>query len=555
MRKLLSLLGVLSISASSSLMSISCNKDEINKSFEVNSQLPIIDGENWNAPSKENKYENYFHVDAPDKKGMLNDMQGAFFDGTYWHLYYLYNSEAEYDSSGEQIGKNGTEWYHMQTKDFINWEYKGIAVHKWNSKGWGDAAGGTLYVDKDKDFGKVAGGKVAISTAYGGEKGQNIMAYYSTPGDGNGNDNDFGYNFKELNKGNPILENGKELGTYPDFRDPHFFKKNGKFILYVSELDGFGVYVSDNPLEGYEKKGEYKAKHAMVECANIFELNVNGNEKEKKYVVIYGGNGNNDNGQPDFIDNLGTGTYYSVGHLDDNFVFQEEQAPKRLDFGADFYAAKFFEDTQDQSLPIGDHLIGTGWMSSWDYNRVVPNTGYWGNMSLARKIKLTKNKDGEYGMSQSFIGLDNQELTASGNQNNIINSKIRGGSYKLDLNFKNTKKSNAVIELESSDETYKNIIKLDFEKNKISTKRYTKDVTLVNNKGFIQDRSYVTNLNDKNDSSLSLIVDKSTIEAVLPDGSIISMVKFPDGVSPEKLLLNLSKNIEFDYKYYQFKKE
>ncbi|WP_075048552.1 hypothetical protein [Spiroplasma turonicum] len=107
-------------------------------------------------------------------------MQGAFFDGKYWHVYFLYNKGAKYNENGDQIGENNTEWYHMLTKNFINWEYKGLAVKKWNPNSWVDAAGGTIYINKESDFNdnKTKNGRVAISTAYIGPKGQNVLAYY-----------------------------------------------------------------------------------------------------------------------------------------------------------------------------------------------------------------------------------------------------------------------------------------------------------------------------------------------------------------------------------------
>ncbi|AKX34177.1 fructan hydrolase [Spiroplasma litorale] len=559
MKKVLSILSLICLSGNVLLSSISCtnnntsNKEDANKEVENLTKINLINGSRLTSPNYNERYYNKFHVDTPDKKGMLNDMQGAWFDGTYWHLYFLYNSEANYNENGEQIGKNGTEWFHMQTKDFVNYEYKGLAVKKWNSKGWGDAAGGTLFIDKDGDFNvkNLKNGRVSISTGYGGEKGQNILAYYSNPGE-NGEGNDFGYNFNPLNDSEPILKNNQPEGTYPDFRDPHFFKKDGKFIMYVSQLDKFGVYVSENPLKGYEHKGDYYAKHAMVECANLFELNVNGDKNSKKYIMIYGGNGNNDNGQPEFIDNLGTGTYYSIGHLNENFVFVEEQGPKRLDFGADFYAAKFFEDTKENDDDLGKYLIGTGWMSSWDYNRIVPNTGYWGNMSLARKILLVKNDEGIYSLKQSFIDNENLESSSYGNESFFVDRTLKGGSYKLDLEFKNTDKSKGIINLVFNDETYKNTLKLDFNDNQISTYRSSLDETIKNNNGFIQKRKYSANINKLNKAKISLYVDTTSIEAIMPDGSTISLVKFPDGKSVEKLTLESSTKISFNYDYYQY---
>ncbi|AOG60227.1 levanbiose-producing levanase [Spiroplasma helicoides] len=547
MKKLLNMLGSFTLFLSTLTSVTSCQKPtETQEVFEVTKQLDIIDDNDWTAASE--KFSNKFHVQTPkDKGGMINDISGAYFKDGYWHVYFLYNWEARYNEQGEQVGGNGTEWYHVMTKDWINWEYKGVAVKKWHD--WGDAAAGTLYEDVDGDFGAVVpsnlkgenqkGGFVAFATAYGGEKGQNIMAFYSKP-------ENYGFDFDLIQK-EPILKNGKEEGTYPDFRDPFFLKKDGKFYLYISETDKFGVYESETPLGNYKKIGEYKPLHGMVECPLLYKLNVNGDKNNQKWVFIYGGNGNNENDQPNKVDKLGTGTYYSIGHLDDKGVFVEEQEAKRLDFGADFYAAKFWQDKSSKD-DINDHLIGTGWMSSWDYNRMVPNEGKWGNMSLAREIKLVETEDKYYIQSQ-FLGLDNLQKTSSGSEKDLKNNHLKGGSYKIDLNFKNIK--NNISNISFGDDSFMNKLQINYANNTISTQRSTIFEPLKNNGGFTQLRKYQANLNNLDSAKIQFIVDKTTIEAIMPDGTTISMVKFPSEKEAEKVKLESSTDISLEYDYYQ----
>ena len=305
----------------------------------------------------------------PDE-GFLNDVQGAFFRNGLWHLYFLYNSDARYDASGNQVGGNGSEWYHVTTADWVQWNYEGVAIHKYKTE-WGDVASGSIYVDSDNSFGKGEDAIIVFATAYCGDKGQNVMGYYST---------DNGYNFLPL-KTDPIIKHVGDAKT--DFRDPYLFKVNNTWILYMAEGDKFGIYTASSPLGEYRYVDGYYAPNVLLECPALFELDVNQDPNNKKWVLFYGGNGGKDST---------TGTYASVGYLTDKYVFKPEHENIRVDYGPDYYRAKMFlNETKDSS-----YVLGNAWMGNWSYATRVPNDGRFGSISLTRKISLFKANNKYY---------------------------------------------------------------------------------------------------------------------------------------------------------------
>ncbi|QGS52175.1 glycoside hydrolase family 32 protein [Spiroplasma tabanidicola] len=525
MKKLLKAIFVGFLGTSFSFGSVAC------KSYP-NYKLPPID---------DAKYTNRFHVQNPTT-GMMNDIQGGFFRDNKWHIYFLQNADGIFDPSGYNHGKFGSVWYHVTTTDWINWKYEGPAVPKYTTK-YGDQASGTFFEDVNNDFGYGSKAIIAVTTSYSDE-GQNIMMFYSIDG---------GYKFDPV-KEEPILWNLHKK-TNENFRDPYFFKKDNKFIMYIAEENEFGVYVSNKPTSGFEKTGSFKADHPMLECPNLFQMNVSNNECAKKWVAIYGGNGE----WGDNADGLSTGTYYITGTLDENtYIFKpdEDQTYKRIDFGPDFYAAKFV--TKSSSNVDLDSLIATAWVSNWNYNFSVPNDGRLGNMSLARELKLVNQGSIEkpvYYINSSYLGFDDYKVTKEGEYSNdsdlIEKENLAGQFYKLDLLFDNLKSTEDKINLYIGDEQYDVNVIIDFLNNKIAVTRSINQDFHFGKEAFEKQRVFDINRENVNDKSiLEIYNDKTILEFKFLDGSTFTMLKYPDGVTKEKVKLTSEKE-SINYKYYQ----
>ncbi|WP_257229684.1 hypothetical protein [Leuconostoc sp. DB-1] len=62
----------------------------------------------------------------------------------YYHIYYLADLNYKHDD-------DGTEWYHVKTKDFVHYEKLGIAIPKFQNK-WEAVATGSVIKNTNKFF-------------------------------------------------------------------------------------------------------------------------------------------------------------------------------------------------------------------------------------------------------------------------------------------------------------------------------------------------------------------------------------------------------------------
>ena len=98
---------------------------------------------NITANTNTDGFQQSNHYTTP--KGFMNDVQ-TIFKGTddYYHLYYLLNKN--YKSSND-----GTEWYHIRTKDWEHFEDLGVAIPKFVN-GWSAVASGSVYQNSNGFF-------------------------------------------------------------------------------------------------------------------------------------------------------------------------------------------------------------------------------------------------------------------------------------------------------------------------------------------------------------------------------------------------------------------
>ncbi|QBQ07971.1 levanbiose-producing levanase [Spiroplasma gladiatoris] len=474
---------------------------------------------------RQERYTNQFHIQM-DKVGLMNDIQGGFYRDGVWHIYYLYNDQARFDDYGVNKGKWGSSMYHITTTDWVHWNYVGIAL-KNDATDYNDVSSGTVFEDKNNSFGYGSDAIIAMTSTFGKNE-QNILGFYSTDG---------GYSFSAI-KQTPIINYREEIENPGDFRDPYFFEIDNKYVMYLAQNDSFGVWVSDNPTEGYKKTGKYVAKHPMLECPNLFEMKVS-DSNEKKWVLFYCGNGS---WGPD-ADNFSSGTYYVVGTINKNFVFKpdENQETKRLDFGTDFYAAKFMtKNTTNRNI---DELISTAWVGNWNYIYNAPDDGRIGAMSLARKLVLKKTNN-NYSIESSIFGFKDFLETKKIQSYNTNNFTENGGTYKLSLNF--DKKVNNKIDLEIKDSIYELKFHINYETNSIDFKRTTNYERLVDSVEFNLSRSLKFD-SDKISNNFEVYLDKTVIEIKLSNYYTFTFLKFNSAKKDEKLNFNSSINTDFNY--------
>ncbi|MBE7176348.1 MAG: 2,6-beta-D-fructofuranosidase [Mucilaginibacter polytrichastri] len=202
------------------------------------------------------------------QRGWINDPNGLiFYEGEY-HLFYQHNP---YEKEWENMS-----WGHAVSTDLVHWKEIGEAL---NPDDMGTMFSGSAVIDYENTsgFGKKGNpAMVAFFTVDNPEKQVQCMAY-------------------SLDKGrtwtkyanNPLIDS-KAKWNSKDTRDPKvFWYAPGKhWVMVLNERDGHSIYTSADL-----KKWEYQSHTTgFWECPELFELPVDGDAKNKKWVT-YGASG------------------------------------------------------------------------------------------------------------------------------------------------------------------------------------------------------------------------------------------------------------------------
>jgi fructan beta-fructosidase len=310
-----------------------------------------------------------FHFTPP--KNFMNDPNGLIYYKGEYHLFYQYNPQ-------------GTEWGHMSwghavSPDMLHWKNLPLAIPEVSGRymiysgsavvDWHNASGLCASADAE-----APSCMIAIYTAAGANVQRQHLAF----------SNDRGRTWKEY-EGNPIADLNQ-----PDFRDPKVFRyePEKKWVMVAVLADERkAVFFDSRDLKNWIFRSSFEIggnDKGQWECPDLFELPVDGNPKNKKWVLIV----NRNPGAPAG----GTGTRYFVGSFDGIHFVNETRAGKELwaDYGKDFYATNSFSD-----LPPKDgRRIWIGWISNWQYANREPTVIWRGGQSLPRELSLARFPDG-----------------------------------------------------------------------------------------------------------------------------------------------------------------
>jgi len=307
-----------------------------------------------------------FHFTPP--KDFTNDPNGLVFYKGEYHLFYQYNPQ-------------GTEWGHMSwghavSTDMLHWKnlpvaipeapeymiYSGSAVVDWHN------ASGLCTDRADPSC------LIAVYTAAGANLQRQNLAF----------SNDKGRTWTDYAR-NPVADLKQ-----PDFRDPKviWYEAEKKWVMVAVLADERkAVFFDSHDLKTWALRGSFEAaagEKGQWECPDLFELAVDGNPANKKWVLVV----NRNPGAPAG----GTGTRYFVGSFDGARFVNETPETQELwaDYGKDFYATNSFAD-----LPSKDpRKIWMGWISNWQYANREPTAVWRGAQSLPRALSLSQFPDG-----------------------------------------------------------------------------------------------------------------------------------------------------------------
>ncbi len=246
---------------------------------------------------------------GPKEEGWLNDMNGLiYYDGEY-HLF------------AQRWWKC---WIHAVSRDLVHWTELQPAF--WEEKSESGAQSGTCVVDYKNTSGLSPDNANPPMVAFWSRNdNRTFCVSYSL---------DHGRTWKYYEK-NPIM-------VYPE-RDPKVFwyAPGNHWVMMMYGNNQYHIFTSTNLLAW---KDEHHPLPNSYECPDFFELPVDGNRDNMKWVMIQG-NGN-----------------YSVGTFD-GIQFKEETARYACDIGPNFYATQTWANTD-----TGDgRRIQAAWMRSSDF--------------------------------------------------------------------------------------------------------------------------------------------------------------------------------------------
>ncbi|MGU8402858.1 glycoside hydrolase family 32 protein [Clostridium perfringens] len=348
------------------------------------------------------KYRQKFHIQP--KTGLLNDPNGfSFYNGEY-HLFY------QWFPLGPVHGLK--YWYHVSSKDLVNWEDKGIGIKPTKYFESHGAFSGSGIVNNDELYLFYTGNtrdENWIRHPY------QCLAIMNKQGE-----------IRKLD--NPII--CKPEGYKEHFRDPKVLKYNGKYYCLIGAQDknnlGTIVYYESEDLLNWKFKKElytrFKGNGFMWECPDYFEL------KDKGILIlsVQGLEANRDrfkNG-----DNSG----YLVGNkinFEDG-IFNHGDF-EELDRGFDFYAPQTMEDENGRRILIG-------WCGLPGVDCVTEESGWAHNMTLPRVITIKNNKLYQAPLKELEILRENERsINTTLNNEEKEFEGFNGDTYELICNFKN----------------------------------------------------------------------------------------------------------------------
>ncbi len=413
------------------------------------------------------KEENRPRLHFTARRGWINDPNGLiYYDGEY-HLYYQHNP---YERDWENM-----TWGHAVSKDLVHW--KELAPALYPDK-LGTMFSGSAVIDYNNTAGWNKGKNPAMVVAYtaAAPDRQTQCIAYSL---------DKGRTFTKY-EGNPVIDSKDKWGSV-DTRDPKVFwyAPNKEWVMALNERDGHSIYTSAN-LKDWKFESHITG---FWECPELFELPVDGNKANKKWVM-YGASGT-----------------YMIGSFDGKKFTPE--AGKYYYTTGTFYAAQTYGN-----IPASDgRRIQIGWS-----RMSHPGMPFNGQMLLPTELTLRTTKNGVRLFSNPIKEVDGlQTLLVSkdniraGEGNEILRQYSDSAALRIKLTLKLSHATDAGLNLYGQ-----NILRYDLNPNTVNGVFYSpEDMTSM-------------------EISADIIVDRTSFEVFVDGGAYsFSMERRPHGNNKE----------------------
>ncbi|WP_445506381.1 glycoside hydrolase family 32 protein [Niallia sp. 03190] len=463
----------------------------------------------------EDSYRPQYHL-TPQTEWMGDIQRPIYINGVH-HLYYLYNEDYSWDG-------NGTEWAHATSTDLVHWKRQPVAMHKYDGNPAGDPWAGSAVIDTNNTAGFGAGAIVALVTM----PGQTTHLWYSLD-EGNS------FSYYGLVQHNPTGN--------ADFRDPKviWHEPTKKWVMLMAENDKIGFYTSTNLKDWTYASSFVRQDIGIIECPDLFEINVDDNPNHRKWVLMTGANG--------FNYGHTSGSAYFIGDFDGtSFIKDEGTDVQWLDHGTDCYTGV----TWETPFANKNFRYYIAWMTNWEYTRKLPYDGYIGNTTIIRELRLKNTTDGLKLFQTPVWGIRDNFDDKSFWGDQVITSqqpKILDGvtSYSIESSFHIDDLTNGLFGISVRDGNGAHTdITYDPETNELVFNR-SQSGLIIDDPHFIEPRivKNVFPLNGK--IKLDIFVDRSTVEIFVNDGAyVLSNLIFPQ-LSSDELRIWTNDTVHLDY--------
>lgn len=309
---------------------------------------------------KDDRRRPRFHFTPP--KNWMNDPNGLVYHDGRFHLFYQYNP------SGRRWGN--MHWGHADSPDLVGWRHLPIAL---SPDRLGTIFSGSVVADGRNAsglFGTDEGGLVAVFTYF--KWGLQRQGVAASPDGGR---------TWNMYHGNPVIKNPFLI----HFRDPKVFfhAPSRRWVMLLTVGGMIRFYLSEDLL-AWTPAGDFGrgwgAHGGVWECPDLFELSVDGDTKDTRWVLLVSVKAGAPGG--------GSGTQYFTGSFDGRHFLADgpPHEVRWVDFGADNYAGVTYNDVPE---PDGRRIF-IGWMSDWRYAQETPTAPWRGAMTAPRELGLTR---------------------------------------------------------------------------------------------------------------------------------------------------------------------
>ncbi|AKX34178.1 sucrose-6-phosphate hydrolase [Spiroplasma litorale] len=366
-------------------------------------------------------YRPTYHIASPN--GLVNDPNGLLFKDGIHHIHYQWSPVEPYHGF--------KHWRYVKTKDFVNYEDKGVSV----------------VPDHEKEaFGSFSG------SAY--DFGDTVKIYYTgNMEDGKGNMTeeiqlvaDF-ENEKIINKRVAVDWDGDKFT--PHARDPKIFEHNNKKYMIFGvrtkedDLGGLAVYEM-NDYDDFTFKTILKPSIKgntygyMWECPNLDKIN-------DKYLFFISAEGYFNEKDKYELNSSRNVVYTIIDKIDfDGNQLNEKFAMKNMDYGYDFYAP--------QTYWANNKLLNIGWFGVCDVQYPTDEYSWHSMLTIPREMSIENDELVQKPYLEFVNNVLKDKKIVKTNNININKNKHLKFTLNGNIDFKILNDNNEYLEVKFTDD-------------------------------------------------------------------------------------------------------